>query len=160
MNRRGFIQDTLYLLVVLFIMAVTLLAIYYGFGVLSDGLHSGAIPEENLVAFDDNYDRFPSIWDYTFLTLYVVFVIGGMIVSYSLPSNPAFMIVALLVFVILAAIAGFLANTWEAVSEDTVLGLSAQSFPIMNYMISNYILFILVAAALILVAFYAKPESY
>lgn len=159
MNKRGFLQDSVFLISALFVGAVGILVAFYLYGVLNEAFTSAPIDQEAVTSFSEGYDRFSSIWDYTFLFVCVTMVIGGMILSYLLPSNPVFLIIAVVVLGVLGGISGFIANAWLSLTENSVFSLALQSLPITNFIISHYIIFTIFAIILIVIAFYAKSPD-
>lgn len=159
MNKKGFLQDSALILILLFVSAISIVVAYYMYGALNDSFQDNALISQDIKDnFEADYERFPTIWDYSFLFIYIVIVIGGMILSYFLPSNPVFFIAALLATIILGGIAGFFANAWLEVVEGTVFETAATNLPIIDYMVSNYVLFIVIMVFLMIVTFYAKGE--
>jgi len=160
MNKRGFLQDSALILIMLFVSAIAIVVAFYMYGSLNDSFATNDLISQDIKDdFAGGYDRFATIWDYSFLFIYVVIVIGAMILSYFLPSNPVFFIAAILATIILGGIAGFLSNAWVGVAEGTVFETSVNSFPIINYMMTNYILFIVIMVFLMIITFYAKGEQ-
>lgn len=159
MNKKGFLDDALFGFIMLFVFALCVVIAFYIYGQFNNAFQDNdLISQEIKDNFETDYDRFPTIWDYSFLFIYVVLVIGAMVLSYFLASNPIFFIAALLVTIILGGIAGFLSNAWVDAVEGTVFSTAVESLPIVDYMISNYIVFIIIMVFFMVITFYAKGE--
>lgn len=160
MNKRGVIQDTIYFTIMLFVIAITLLVIYVAYDNISDALQGNSqIPQDDKDRFTEGADEFPSTWDYVFLTIFIGVVLGVLIISYVLATQPVFFFIFMFVVIVLGALAGYIANAFDEIILDPVLGASALSFPILSFIMSNYLLFIVVVVMLMLIVFYAKPNQ-
>lgn len=144
----------------MFGVAVGLIIVY----LILDGINGGIQSSPQFGAHEkgilqDFTTDFPTVWDFTFLTAFIAGIIGLMILTYYLDSNPGLFIAIILVVMILSAFAGYVANAWIGLGTGS-LGAAISQFPIMNHVMSNYLMYILVTGFLMSLVFFAKPGGY
>lgn len=160
MNKRGVISDAILFTIMLFVVSIGLIVVYIAYDSINVALSGNdQIPQEDKDRFDEGSDAFPTTWDYVFLTVFVGVVAGILIISYLLATQPVFFFVFMFVVVVLGALAGYIANAFDEIILDPVFAASALNFPIMSFIMSNYLLFIVVTVMLMLIVFYAKPNT-
>lgn len=153
------IQDYMYMVVSMFMIAVIILVAFVCFAYLRDGFADADIAQVHKDFLTDQVEDFHNGWDYGFLTFYVVFTIGLMITSYALRTVPVFFVILFFVIIILGGVAGYLANAFYEFTSVAPLSLAAANFPIMNYIMTHYLVFVILTGFLMLVSFFAKPEG-
>jgi len=157
-NRRGFFNDSLMVIIILFVFALSIIIAYFTYGTLNQAFQdSPLIDQENKDRFEDGFDRFPAVWDYGFLLVVVCIFMAAWVVSFLLPSNPVFLIIAILITAIFGAIAGFLANAWVAIMSEDIFAPVAANFPITSFFIEHYVLAIVILVFTMALVFYMKP---
>lgn len=160
MNKRGFVQDSFYITAMLFLGALGIVLAFFIYGNLNQAfIDTPGLPSEPIEDFTSGYERFPTVWDYGFLFILVVVYMSVMILSYLLPTNPAFYVIVIFILMAMMLVAGFLSNAWFEIMTDTPLGISADNFPIMSFIINNYVMFVLLLGFLSAMAFYAKSQT-
>ena len=160
MSKRGVISDAILFVVMLFVVAVGLLVVYVAYDDIDGALsNNDQIATEHKDRFSEGADQFPTTWDFVFLTAFIGVVVGILIISYLLATQPVFFFVFMFIVVILGGLAGYIANAFDDIILDPVLSASALNFPIMSFIMSNYLLFVVVTVMLMLIVFYAKPNE-
>jgi len=158
-NKRGFVQDALYFVVILFVLVITVPILYMA---LSD-VASSFTADPQITDQDDGFQelttQFPSIFDWTLMFIFIGIVIGGMIVSYLVPANPLIFIMMIFILLVFAALAGFLSNAYDSVSGSDTLTASYDNFPMSGFLLDNYLLVTIVVFFLFAIAFYSNPEG-
>ena len=159
MNKRGVISDAILFTIMLFVVSIGLLVVYVAYDNINVALSGNdQIPQAEKDRFDEGADAFPTTWDYVFLTVFIGVVAGVLIISYLLATQPVFFFVFMFIVVVLGGLAGYIANAFDEIILDPALSASAVSFPIMSFIMSNYLLFIVVTVMMMLIVFYAKPN--
>lgn len=160
MNKKGVISDAILFTIMLFVVAIGLITVYVAYDEIDSALSAqDQIPQEEKDRFSEGADSFQSTWDFVFLTAFIGVVVGVLVISYMLATQPVFYFVFMFVVVVLGALAGYIANAFDTIILDPVLGASALGFPIMSFIMSNYLIFIVVMVMLMLIVFYAKPNQ-
>lgn len=158
--KRGVISDAMLFTILLFVVSIGLLVVYVAYDEINTALAANdLIPQDEKDRFAAAADDFPGTWDYVFLTVFIGVVVGILVISYLLATQPVFFFVFMFIVVVLGALSGFIANAFEDIILDPVLGASAGNFPIMSFIMSNYLIFIVVMVMLMLIVFYAKPNE-
>lgn len=151
------IRDLFLFIALIFGVACAVLVIYMILDGMTAGINASPMEQEQKDFMTQYTTDFSNVWDYTFLTVYVAGILGLLILIYFLEGNPALLFGIILVVMILAAFAGYLANAWAEMSSDATISATVSHFPIMNYIISNYLTFTLVTGFLMIIVFFAKP---
>lgn len=161
MNNKGFIQDGLYLVVVIFMLAMFSLVAYISLNLLNSSIQADDSIDPAAKAHLDTLDtRFPAIFDWAFILLIVGVLIGSMIVSYIVPANPLFFFFLIFFVIVIGAFAGFMSNAWDGATDDGgVVSAAESAFPMTKFVMDNYLVFTIVNLMLMSVVFYAKPEG-
>lgn len=115
------------------------------------------LPAAQTTQMNDIKLRYENVFDGVFLTLLIGVIISLLGASFLLRSNAVVFFIMLLVVTILAGLSGYLANAFSQVTTDSVL--SMDKFPITDFVMSNYLGFVVVMIFLMLVVFFAKPSG-
>lgn len=160
MNKKGLLPDIMVFLTGFFILAIGIIAIYYISDSMNDAfLADDTLTNESLEPFQNMNSKFPSVFDWMFVTIFFGLVIGAIALSYIIPANPAYFMIMLLLTLLIGGVGGFLSNAWGDVTETGVLADASSSFPMMNFILDNFLMFIVVIFILMTVVFFAKPEG-
>lgn len=153
-------MDYIFGILFVFMFAVFLLVAYLVFNGLNDAVQAdanfGSLAKSTMATQNA---KFPLVFDYVLLMVYVAIIIGGVILSYVLPTNPGLYFALVLVVVIVAGVAGFLANTYYDMVQTTAFSAAGTNFPITSFLIEHYITFSVLAGFIMLVAFFARPQE-
>ncbi len=159
MNKRGYVQDFLLFGIILFTVAIIIIAgskIMREFG---EGWADGDASPASKAIMSDNAGRFNTIWDYAFLTMFVLFVLAIFSGFFVLNTHPAFyFIVVILIGFMLIPIA-ILSNTYGSYSTSAGVVDDASKFQIMGFLLNNWAFIFGVLAFLGTVVLFAKFKS-
>lgn len=163
MSKRGVISDAIFFTIMLFVVSVGLLVVFMSYDALDQALSSNdQISNSTAERFSEGASEFPSTWDFVFLTAFIAVVVGILVISYLLATQPVFFFVFMFIVIVLGGLAGFIANSFDTIIVDLeeASGLALSSgFPIMTFIMSNYLIFVVVMVMLMLIVFYAKPNQ-
>lgn len=153
------IDDLIYFVGALFVVAVVIILGYIAFDGLNTGISDNAeIAQTHKDFLDGQFERYKNL-DYSFLVIFIAVFIGILLISWVLATYPGFFVVFFFMIIILSGLAGFLANAWIEMSADTVLGAAMSNFPITSFILQNYLLFIAVTTMTMIIVFFAKPNE-
>ena len=153
------IDDLVYFVGALFVIAIVIITGYVAFDGLYTGINeSTTIAQEHKNFLKGQFDRYENL-DYSFLFIFVCVFIAILLLSWILATYPAMFIVFFFMVIILSGLAGILANAWIDISADTVLGAAMTNFPIMSFIMENYLLFIAITTITMIIVFFAKPNN-
>lgn len=153
------IQDLMYGAFALFVIGIFLVVGFVVWDSIDTAIGKTDIAQEHKDFITEQKDYYQSTWDYVFLTLFVALVIGTMVVSYFVPSNPIFLVAILILIVVIGGVCGYLANAFSEFLTDDIMGAAASNFPLMSFIITHYLVFILVLGFLNAIVFFAKPPE-
>lgn len=160
LGRRGMIQDMIYFFSFMFMLAFFTLGMYIAWSETDAAFsNTEAITPEAQAVFSEQATRFPQWMDYTYLTIMIAVFIGILILSYFVSTVPVMFWAMWLFVMVLSAVAGYMANAWFETTQDGILSIAVQQFPIMNYVVSNYMAVVIILGMLMLIVFFAKPSG-
>lgn len=159
MNKRGQIADYATYIVMLVVIAVVFLITWYVIGTLNTSWAADTNIPANIVAQNNAvFGNFGSVLDNSFLLMFIGILIGGLILSYVLQSNPGMFFVLLLIVFLLSLVAGYLGNAYTSIAATQLSGAGA-SMTIMAFIMDHYLLMTFVNITLMTIVFFAKPNS-
>jgi len=159
MNKKGTIMDFLYIVVALFIIALSTIIAFtvwdsYNTQVKEDGLGNSSI----YPSLEANMNTTMNNMDYLFVFLMVGLTIALIISVFMIKSHPVFFWITMLFIIIVLIIAGALSNAYEMVGDNAELKAGHDNYPAMEFVMDNLPLFILLIAAMAIIALYAKSR--
>lgn len=158
MNNRGIIDDVFLWVGLLFMVGVGLLLSYIAF----DGVNTGIQADSHLTQHSKDqssslFSKFPTVFDFTFLVVFVSAFIGMLIISWFLASNPALFFAITFVVVLMGVLAASLSNAFISMTGEGILNTTVQNFPIINHLLSNLVPYVIITAFMMVIVFFAKP---
>jgi len=95
--------------------------------------------------------------DYVIFGVFIGMILALIITAWYIGSNPIFMFIFFIVIVITVAISPILSNAWEDVSQASIFGATAASFPITGNLLTYLPIYISVIGFIAIVVMFAKP---
>jgi len=137
------IDDAIYFVMAFFVVGISIVMAYIVMGGINDAIQDAdQFPNLSQTTMQSQTDSFSTVWDYT--TLIIFFAIVAMVI----------------IIAIIGAVTGYLANAWSDLTGGTdAFSAAAASFPVLNFIISNYLVFTVGVLFLVLIVFYAKPNQ-
>jgi len=159
MNRRGSVTDTLFYVVVIFLLSLLTILGYRVITDVNDNLQTqDAIPtaaKSRLQSFTDNY---ATLFDYAFLVvvifLFIAVLLSGMLVDV----HPAVYFIAVFLLFFVITVAAIFGNAYVEFEENTALTTYAADFTIIPFVLHNYVQIIIVFGFAIAVITYARVK--
>lgn len=145
----------------MFILAITIITAYIAFTSIDTAFSKDNNINTTLgyTDFTEQAAAFPKYMDFTFLTVLIAIVIAVMILGWVVASNPALFFIYVVLIAILGAYAGYLSNAFsDALANSDAISTAAASFPIMSFVMNNYMVFVVVMVFLMMIVFFAKPN--
>lgn len=162
MNKRGLIGDMVIYLIILFIAALFAVITFFISDTIQDSLQSQLpevveFPNDTLERTDQLVEDYNRSWDYLIFTIYIVYVIGILILSFSLRTNRAVFFVLLIVVFAVSIIAGYLGNVYIETFSNPTFQATLDSFSFTKFLFENYLILTSSNLLLMILAFFAKP---
>lgn len=156
MGKRGSIDDAMYISLFLVFFAIFAYPMFTAFSQLNTAVQGNAeIDSRALENQDDLTNRIPTIFEGIYLILFFFSYFGAFILSSFIDSKPAFFVIAVIIFGVMAFVIPLLANSWDAVTNGQ-FPLAESQFVIIPYIMQNYLQLNMAMWALLLVGIYAK----
>jgi len=140
-NKKGQIDIILLVIVALAVFGIVS---YVGFVVVQDlNVDIQADPslgENTKNLSQKTADTFAPFSDGVFALILGLFWLGGLVAAYFSDNNPFFYVVFVLITVFLMTAGGIISNTWDELTSDSGFDGVANSFPVTNYVMNNYLM--------------------
>ena len=160
MNKRGFVQDIGMYTVILFSVAIGLLAVYYVFTEINTTWQNNdALPDVSKNMMSNFKDRYVAIWDSFYLFIVIGFLIVLVIMGFALRSHPVFAMLSLILLVIFGVIAVFFTNAYHKFASSPQFSALAQEFTMMNYLMLKLPHVIVVLSIVFIIVLFAKTKN-
>lgn len=160
MNKRGSVPaDLIVMMVILLIVAISSLFAFTMYGDMRDEIldtYEGTDPvvNETLTAGENVLD----ILDYFWLGLFVALLIGLAVTSMMVDVHPVFLGIMFIIGAAVITIAAQFSNVYTEVGDQTYLANATTSFPMTEYVMGAFPLFMLVIVILVVIILLAKPR--
>lgn len=166
MNKKGDFPSTLYVVIIIVVLGITLFFVSH----LTDSLYSG---------FDSYFDNSPvyndseahtfvndiqgieqSIWDYAFLGMAIGLMITLMLTAYATRISIAFFWLYAIAGLIIEVAGVALSNMWQSMSASAEFATTLARFPIMNTLLGTYYpLFVLAIVLISMILLFGKSPD-
>lgn len=159
MNSFGSARDIILISVVLFVVGIGFFIFNFIGHTAVDGML--AVPVFNdsnasrtaLISAEAQFDRFDYIGFGVFIGLSLVIIISGWMVG----GYPVFMFIYFAFVFVSVVLSMVFANTWETVSQSSVFGLTINSFPLLNHILSYLPVYVAAIGIVGLMAMFSRP---
>lgn len=138
-NKRGSIEDVVFITILLFITALVFLFAF----VINSAISTGAAPAfENVsvgssIGFTAVNGIFDNTLNYVYLAVFFGLVISLIITAFLTPTHPIFFIFAIIIFMALMIVSVVLSNIYSTITASSVFTSAVSHLPIMDYLMAN-----------------------
>ena len=139
MNKKGSVEDSIFIIILLFITALVFVFAY----VINGAISTAAIPAfENAsagssVGFVAVNSIFDNIMNYFYLAVFFGLVISLIVSSFLTPTHPIFFVFALILFIALMIVSVALSNAYQLITSGSTFVDAKNAMPIMDYIMNN-----------------------
>lgn len=102
------------------------------------------IPDATKTMVQERTDKHHSNMDYAFLAMFMVVAFGCIIIARSQEINPFWWWILFIIFCLLGLLTAYLSNAWDMFDGTAIIDLS--KYPIMDHILTYYVLYIMVVA--------------
>ena len=158
MNKKGSLLDAMQIAILVFVMALIIILssfILTTFQEDTEDKLTSPYAQNALAKGQTTLLNFDNLYAFILVGL----TLGAMIGAYFIRTTPALFWISTLLLVIFLTISGIFTNVFEEVVADEVLNATAGNFSIITTIMGNLPLTILIVAALISIALWAKWRS-
>lgn len=99
---------------------------------------------ESVAAMTTTTNNYSNVFDGIGMLIFVGLWILSMIFAYNGSNHPFLAFLAIFIVVIVAVVGMILSNTWEDISTDADISDSANGFPMVSFVLTNYLTFVIV----------------
>jgi len=159
-SRKGnVVFDSLFIMIFLVVFSIVAIFGYKIFDELNTDIQADTTMDEtarNETA--DLYARYPSTFDGAFILIFVLFWAFVIVSTFMIDTHPIFFIFTIVISVFVLFVGAILANTWTEINaEDDISGLAA-SFPMTNYVLSHFVIYVLLIIFSVVISLFGKSR--
>ena len=160
MNNKGLLADFPEKIMLIFSLSFVVVIAYLIVGTMNTVVQAEeAFEGEAQTFFADFDDRFPKNFDGMIATVFFGMMIVLIGIVWFLATNPVLFFIVWIITVVTMGLSGFLANAWVTVMESGALAPILASFPFTNFILSNYLIFTVAEAFIMITVFFAKRQA-
>lgn len=157
-NKRGSIEDSIYIVIFLFITALVFLFAF----VINNAISTTAAPAFEAVAAGSSIGMttVDSIFDHTinyvYLAVFFGLLISLIVTAFLTPTHPIFYLFAILIFIGLMLVSVVMSNMYEAITADATFTSAVTAMPIMDYIMLHLPLIAIVIGIIAAIIVYSR----
>ena len=156
MNKKGFVGDLSFLIVVFFVFVITIIAVGYMFNAVNDEFQaSDGISAEGKEITGELEGKYVSVWDGIALTTFALFAVALLLSVVTIGTRPEFFFLVVIIGIFLLGIAALFANVYSSVTSTELSTITAE-FTYIPLIMSNFVNIVLFLIAILLVGLYVK----
>ena len=161
MNKRGSIEDSIFVVILLFITALVFIFAY----VINNAISTAAIPafeaasagsSVGMVAVNSIFDN---TINYVYLAVFFGLIISLIVTAFLTPTHPIFYIFSIIIFMAMTLISVVLSNMYESITSSATFTSAVNHLPIMNYIMLNLPLIAIVIGVLAAIIIFSRAGS-
>lgn len=159
MHKTGSIFDILLIVVFVFILGIGFLIFHSVYGGVADAMINTSVinASSDAVSVLQQSKNIADKMDYIVFAVFIGLILGAMIVSWFIPTNPIWMFIFLVVDVVIVIISAVMSYVWGVVSNNPTFAPTLLKFPITDNILTNFPFYITVICLLSLAVMYGKP---
>ncbi len=153
-------QDMIFIMTFMFGFGIFTLTLFFAWNEINTELQAAdAITPEAKALFDEQATAYNEYSDNTYVTVFFMTIIGVLVISFFLATNPILFWLFWMLTLLLGAIAGYLANAWITITSQAPFDVVVTNYPKMNFFITNYLEVMIVVSFLSMIVFFAKKSG-
>jgi hypothetical protein len=156
LNKKGFVQDMIFLAVIMLVFAITAIFGSHVFNEVNDGLQaSDSMDNNSKDLIQENVDRYSGVWDGLFLALVIIIGISVVVAVSLLPTHPLFFFAGVIIAAFALIGIAIMGNAYDDVSQETVIADDVAGLPVINWLMSHIVEVLAVIIIIGLIVMYA-----
>ncbi len=162
MNRRGSVLDIGLAMVAVFtfvIVALTADHIYGKYATKWQNITSVNSSQASVNAVNDTKTILDTRLDYVGIVLLIGFALAIIVTGWLVPAHSIFAFIYFLVIIIFVAVSAVLSFTYNKISTTSKLSNIVANFPIMDFVLNNFPVFIAILGFIGMFVMFAKPQQ-
>jgi signal transduction histidine kinase len=141
----------------IFYIGIATLIFFIALDGMNTGVQDSPIVDTSKTFMSQFTSDFKNSWDYGFLTIVISSMIGLLLLSYVLRGNPGLFFAFIIVIMLLGLFGAFLSNGFSESTSSGILNTASANFPVLTFVMSNLMGFVLVTVVLMTIVFFGKP---
>ena len=159
-NRKGFIEVTFMIVIVLIIFAIVAVTM----GRIMNDVNEFMQDDDDLSnnskqEFNNLTGRYSATFDGAFALIFALLFIVGMAASWVSNSNPLFFVVAILIMIFLLLAGAIFSNVWDDYTNDPYMSQNITDYTVTNWVLDNYVLVVLAMISTMIFVMYMRNRG-
>lgn len=157
-KKRGSLLDPLLIIIVLFVLGFVAVLGFKISGAINDNIQASTVLDDSQKQIvQANHDAYVSVWDIGFLIAFI-FLLGGIVIgAFLIDTHPVFFPIFLFLAILLIFVAAIMGNVfYDATTGE--LATERVSFPIIIFVMDNFVKIIVITVLAAAGALYAKSR--
>jgi hypothetical protein len=157
--RKGSVLDIIVAVIVLFVIALSIIIASNLGTIINDEFQSSPdISSEGKAITNDAVSSFAGLFDKLYLLIYIGVFMSVIIGALLIDTHPVFLIFSIPLLAFILFIGAIFSNTFYDVVSSPELAAAASQFTIINFIMSNQLIFLTVFGLLVIIAIFAKGQ--
>lgn len=157
-NKKGSIQEILFMAIFLFVLAIIIIV---GAKIGTDfnkEFQSKDISTQAKETIQNNTDKYSNVFDYIYLTVFVVFALGIMVSVFLLDTHPVLFWIAIILLAFALIPLVIINNAFSDFVTNSNIEAEYVNFTIMDFLFNDYVLTFAVIGIIIIVLLYSRTR--
>lgn len=151
--------DLAWVVVILFLLAITSVVCYKLFGELNTDIQADEdVSNSTKLVVSELHGRYPSTFDAIFVLAFALFWLMLVYSAFQINSNPAFFAISLILMIFIFIAFMFLGNSYEEFMQDDEFASFTSSFPMTYFIMTHMLETGIMIGMTIMLALYAKTK--
>jgi hypothetical protein len=159
-NKKGFIGDTITLIIFFMIIAIVIMGVYATISSVKSSFDStSGISAQTKTMMTTAKDSYISLWDGIFGFLLITLSLAAVVSSFFIDTHPILLPFILIILGIYIFLSAAIANVYYTVEASSAFIGFAESFTIMHFVMSNLAYYAALMGIMITIALFAKANQ-
>ena len=153
MNRKASIVDSIFMVVILFAVAISFVLGYKIYDTMNTHIQGAdTIPDSGKAVSQNFYDSYVTIFDYGFLFILIILFLATVVLGAMVDTHPVLYFISAFLTLIVIILAAIFANTYDEFRDTSSISAYASQFVIIGFVMEHFVsiitVFILVVAGI------------
>jgi len=158
-NKRGSLIDILYMIIGLFMLALTIILVFFALTKINDKIQeTGTFTNESEQIIQNFEDRYINIFDIGFLVIMIALFISVIVTAFYIDVHPIFFGISVLLLISFLVISAILSNTFFDIVGNDLLSTEASQFIVIPFIMNHFVALIVIMSFIVLGVMYAKTR--
>lgn len=146
MNKKANVADSLFGILFVFGIILTVIFGYMGYSMFNDEIQSmDDVSADVKTPMSNMNTDMPGAWDGSLIFIVVGLHISVLLLGLMLRSHPAFYPILFIAMIAIVMLSGYISNAYDEIASDSVIEPYTDQFPMSSWVLDNFLMFNLFA---------------